>query len=87
MAEALDRHYDAVAAHYQQAWFYEDGTDYQQWLARQLQVRSNVKVLDGGVRVNWGLGSVGLSVRRPSSSLLTAWGIEILFTNLQNAAP
>ena len=39
MAEAaLDRHYDAVAASYQQAWFYEDGTSYQQWLAQQAAV-------------------------------------------------
>lgn len=48
----LDRHYDAVAAHYQQAWFYEDGTDYQQWLARQLQERlkpeSSSRVVDLG---------------------------------------
>lgn len=39
MSEALDRHYDAVASHYQQAWFYEDGTDYQRWLTQQLAVR------------------------------------------------
>lgn len=38
MAEDLDQHYSSVAAHYQKAWFYEDGTDYQQWLARQLEV-------------------------------------------------
>jgi hypothetical protein len=35
---SLNKHYDAVAASYQKAWFYEDGTDYQQWLARQLAV-------------------------------------------------
>lgn len=39
MSEALDRHYDAVASRYQEAWFYEDGTDYQRWLAQQLAVR------------------------------------------------
>lgn len=38
MTEALDKHYDAVAASYQQAWFYEDGTEYQRWLARQAAV-------------------------------------------------
>lgn len=35
---SLDGHYDAVAKNYEQAWFYQDGTEYQRWLVRELTV-------------------------------------------------
>lgn len=49
-SSSLDRHYDTVASDYQKAWFYEDGTEYQGWLAREMAVRA-MNGCDGRV---WG---------------------------------
>lgn len=52
MTSKQEAHYGDVAQHYNQAWFYEDGTDYQRWLVhslmQRLQTTPSMRVVDVG---------------------------------------
>jgi hypothetical protein len=57
-----EAHYGDVAQHYNQAWFYEDGTDYQRWLVQSLMERLQTTPSGRVVDLGGGTGNFSAAV-------------------------
>jgi hypothetical protein len=53
-----ESHYDDVASEYEEAFFYEDGSDYNKWYLNQVQNAIDLKTSHKFVDIGGGTGSV-----------------------------
>lgn len=59
-----EAHYGDVAQHYNQAWFYEDGTDYQRWLVQSLMARLQTTPSSRVVDLGGGTGNFSAALHK-----------------------
>lgn len=59
-----EAHYGDVAQHYNQAWFYEDGTDYQRWLVQSLMERLQTTPSSRVVDLGGGTGNFSAALHK-----------------------
>jgi ubiquinone/menaquinone biosynthesis C-methylase UbiE len=59
-----EAHYGDVAQHYNQAWFYEDGTDYQRWLVQSLMERLQTTPSGRVVDLGGGTGNFSAALHK-----------------------